>query len=48
MFGGNINIYEVANNGNWYNLGFIFGLIIWIDFWLNMVKWSKWLRYKLK
>ncbi len=26
IFGMNINIYEVQNNGNWYNFGFIIGL----------------------
>jgi hypothetical protein len=24
----NVNIYEVHNNGNWYNFGFMFGLSI--------------------
>jgi hypothetical protein len=23
-----VNIYEVHNNGNWYNFGFVFGLSI--------------------
>lgn len=25
IFGSNVNIYEVKNNGNWYNLGFLVG-----------------------
>jgi hypothetical protein len=25
MFGADIGIYEVANNGNWYNFGFLWG-----------------------
>lgn len=29
MFGADMNIYEVANNGNWYNLGFMFGAGAW-------------------
>ncbi|MBN1695980.1 MAG: hypothetical protein JW881_00580 [Spirochaetales bacterium] len=28
LFNKNVNIYEVHNNGGWYNLGFILGLII--------------------
>lgn len=26
MFGANIGIYEVFNNGNWYNFGFLLGI----------------------
>jgi hypothetical protein len=26
LFNNNVNIYEVNNNGNWYNFGFIFGV----------------------
>jgi hypothetical protein len=26
LFNKNINIYEVYNNGNWYNFGFMFGV----------------------
>lgn len=26
LFNDNINIYEVHNNGNWYNFGFMFGV----------------------
>jgi len=25
LFNDNVNIYEVENNGNWYNFGFVFG-----------------------
>jgi hypothetical protein len=28
LFNDNVNIYEVQNNGNWYNFGFVFGLSI--------------------
>ena len=28
LFNENVNIYEVHNNGNWYNFGFVFGLSI--------------------
>jgi hypothetical protein len=28
LFNDNVNIYEVYNNGNWYNFGFVFGLSI--------------------
>jgi hypothetical protein len=28
LFNDHVNLYEVHNNGNWYNLGFIFGLSI--------------------
>jgi len=26
LFTGNLNIYEVHNNGAWYNFGYLFGL----------------------
>jgi Na+/H+-dicarboxylate symporter len=26
LFKGNLNIYEVHNNGTWYNFGYLFGL----------------------
>ena len=26
LFAGNLNIYEVHNNGAWYNFGYLFGL----------------------
>lgn len=29
MFGYNYNIYEVHNNGNWYNFGFLIGVGSW-------------------
>jgi len=28
LFNDNVNIYEVHNNGNWYNFGFMFGVSI--------------------
>ena len=28
LFNDNINLYEVHNNGNWYNFGFVLGLSI--------------------
>jgi hypothetical protein len=28
LFSPNVHMYEVHNNGNWYNLGFLLGLII--------------------
>ncbi len=28
LFSDNVNIYEVHNNGNWYNLGFMIGVCI--------------------
>jgi hypothetical protein len=28
LFNDNVNIYEVHNNGNWYNFGFILGLSV--------------------
>ena len=28
LFNENVNIYEVHNNGNWYNFGFVFGASI--------------------
>ncbi len=28
LFNHNVNIYEVHNNGGWYNLGFLFGMSI--------------------
>ncbi|MFC2088797.1 hypothetical protein ACFLSX_04280, partial [Calditrichota bacterium] len=27
LFYDNVSIYEVHNNGNWYNLGFILGIM---------------------
>ena len=27
LFGGDLNIYEAHNTGNWYNFGFIIGLM---------------------
>ena len=36
MLGYKINIYEVSNNGNWYNLGFLIGVGSWgIISWIN-------------
>jgi hypothetical protein len=26
LFNDNVNIYDVHNNGNWYNFGFVFGV----------------------
>jgi hypothetical protein len=26
LFGGHVNIYEVHNNGGWYNFGFLLGI----------------------
>jgi hypothetical protein len=28
LFNDNVNVYEVHNNGNWYNLGFVLGLCV--------------------
>jgi hypothetical protein len=28
LFTDNVNIYEVHNNGNWYNFGFVLGLSV--------------------
>lgn len=28
LFTDNVNVYEVANNGNWYDFGFFFGVAI--------------------
>ena len=28
LFSDNVNVYEVHNNGGWYNFGFILGLLI--------------------
>jgi hypothetical protein len=28
LFSDNVNMYEVNNNGNWYDFGFFFGLLI--------------------
>jgi len=28
LFSKNVNIYEVHNNGNWYNFGFILGIMM--------------------
>src|SRR4029450_5760013 len=28
LFNDNVNLYEVHNNGNWYNFGFVLGLSI--------------------
>jgi hypothetical protein len=28
LFNDNVNIYEVHNNGNWYNFGFMLGVLI--------------------
>jgi polyferredoxin len=28
LFNKNINIYEVRNNGNWYNFGYVLGIMI--------------------
>lgn len=30
LFGGQYNIYEVHNNGGWYNFGYILGLGLWL------------------
>ena len=29
LFSDTVNIYEVHNNGNWYNFGFILGAGVW-------------------
>jgi hypothetical protein len=28
LFSDNVSVYEVANNGNWYDFGFVFGALI--------------------
>ena len=28
LFNDNVNLYEVHNNGNWYNFGFVLGLSV--------------------
>ena len=28
LFSDNVNVYEVHNNGNWYNFGFMFGIMV--------------------
>jgi len=28
LFSDTVNVYEIHNNGNWYNFGFVFGLSI--------------------
>jgi hypothetical protein len=28
LFNDNVTVYEVHNNGGWYNLGFIFGVMM--------------------
>ena len=28
LFNDNVSVYEVHNNGNWYNFGFIFGIMM--------------------
>jgi hypothetical protein len=28
LFSGKVQMYEVHNNGNWYNLGFLLGVVI--------------------
>jgi hypothetical protein len=28
LFSDNVDIYEVHNNGNWYNFGFLIGIVI--------------------
>jgi hypothetical protein len=28
LFSDNVSVYEVANNGNWYDFGFVLGLLI--------------------
>ncbi|HKJ27508.1 MAG TPA: hypothetical protein VJ965_07715 [Anaerolineales bacterium] len=28
LFNDNVNVYEVHNNGGWYNFGFIFGIMM--------------------
>jgi hypothetical protein len=28
LFSDKVHVYEVHNNGNWYNLGFLLGLVI--------------------
>ena len=38
IFGGDYNIYEVVNTGNWYNFGFLLGLLgaaatFWLFIW---------------
>jgi hypothetical protein len=27
LFNDNVNVYEVNNNGNWYDFGFFFGVL---------------------
>ncbi|MAI08932.1 MAG: hypothetical protein CMF61_08245 [Magnetococcales bacterium] len=39
IFGGDYNIYEVVNTGNWYNFGFLLGLLgsaatFWLFIWV--------------
>jgi len=28
LFNDNVGIYEVRNNGNWYNFGFVAGIVV--------------------
>jgi hypothetical protein len=28
LFSDNVNVYEVANNGNWYDFGFVLGVML--------------------
>lgn len=30
LFTGDVNVYEVHNNGNWYNFGFVLGLGVFV------------------
>lgn len=30
LFDNDVNFYEVHNNGNWYNVGFALGALLWI------------------
>ncbi len=33
FFGDNASIYQVHNDGQWYNLGFLLGILIILDWW---------------
>jgi hypothetical protein len=42
LFRGNLNIYEVHNNGSWYNLGYLLGLACFFGGSGNKAACRKW------
>jgi hypothetical protein len=41
LFTNSVSIYDVHNNGNWYNFGFVLGIFIPVAIFRPRSRWSK-------